>query len=178
MRELKQTGSTGGETAISFAQKVVTSGGFKLLFKEGMLLVEETATYLDGDGRADSKDVPRIVALTYASESMRLTTRLMQMTSWLLLQRAVNEGEITREEAAAEHRKVKIRTNDVLTSSEAIELLPARLKDLIARSLRLQDRLLKLDAVLAGDENFSAPDVNPVEAQLAGLKAALGLKRS
>ena len=33
---------------------------------------------------------------------MRLTTRLMQLASWLLLQRAVNEGEITAENARTE----------------------------------------------------------------------------
>ena len=36
-----------------------------------------------------------MTALSYASESMRLTTRLMQLASWLLLQRAVAEGELS-----------------------------------------------------------------------------------
>ena len=38
---------------------------------------------------------------------MRLTTRLMQLASWLLLQRAVNEGELSAENARLEKEKVK-----------------------------------------------------------------------
>ena len=60
-----------------------------------MTLVEEAASYLDGPGREESRDLPRPAAVAYSTESMRLTTRLMQVASWLLLQRAVNEGELT-----------------------------------------------------------------------------------
>ena len=66
---------------------------FGTLFGDGMDLVEETAAYLDGVGRTEAKALDRSVSLTYATESMRLTTRLMQFASWLLLQRAVKEGE-------------------------------------------------------------------------------------
>ena len=41
----------------------------------------------------------RSASLRYATESMRLTTRLMQLASWLLLQRAVNDGEMSAEQA-------------------------------------------------------------------------------
>src|SRR5450755_1011736 len=67
---------------------------FDRTFQEGMELVEETASYLDGAGRQESKSLDRTAALGYASESMRLTTRLMQVASWLLVQRAVREGEM------------------------------------------------------------------------------------
>ena len=48
---------------------------FDRTFAEGMELVEDTAAYLDGDGRRESKLLSRAVALAYAAESMRLTTR-------------------------------------------------------------------------------------------------------
>jgi regulator of CtrA degradation len=44
-----------------------------------MALVEETATYLDGSGRNESRKLERSAAMEYATESMRLTTRLMQL---------------------------------------------------------------------------------------------------
>jgi hypothetical protein len=75
---------------------------FDRTFEEGMQLVEETAGYLDGAGRHDSKVLSRNAALGYATESMRLTTRLMQVASWLLVQRAVREGEMPPEAACAE----------------------------------------------------------------------------
>ena len=83
-----------GETAlVQFNERLTNSAAFGNLFREGMDLVEETAAYLDGDGRTDAKALERSVSLTYATESMRLTTRLMQLASWLLLHRAVKEGD-------------------------------------------------------------------------------------
>src|SRR5471030_68512 len=83
-----------GETAlVQFSERLTNSAAFGTLFREGMDLVEETAAYLDGAGRAEAKALERAVSLTYATESMRLTTRLMQLASWLLLHRAVKEGD-------------------------------------------------------------------------------------
>src|SRR5215470_19819188 len=83
-------------------QKFTGSALFERTFDEGMSLVEETAKYLDGRGRQESKDLPRKAALLYAGESMRVTTRLMQAASWLLVQRAVHEGEMDSTTAASE----------------------------------------------------------------------------
>ncbi len=107
------------DAAVSFANKLVSSESFKSLFRDGMTLVEETAAYLDGEGREDAKNLPRLGALAYATESMRLTTRLMQTASWLLLQRAVNEGELTQTEAASEKRKVHLSEQQTGISADA-----------------------------------------------------------
>jgi regulator of CtrA degradation len=80
---------------VSFGERLASSQAFTALFREGMALVEETASYLDGEGRTEAKALQRHAALSYATESMRLTTRLMQLASWLLLHRAVNEGEMS-----------------------------------------------------------------------------------
>ncbi|MFX6857723.1 DUF1465 family protein, partial [Acinetobacter baumannii] len=71
-----------------------------------MDLVEETAGYLDGAGRQESKLLSRNAALAYAAESMRLTTRLMQVASWLLVQRAVREGDMPPESAREERYRL------------------------------------------------------------------------
>ncbi|MBN8921377.1 MAG: DUF1465 family protein, partial [Rhizobiales bacterium] len=84
---------------VRFGERLASSQVFSALFREGMALVEETAGYLDGDGRIEAKALPRHASLAYATESMRLTTRLMQLASWLLLHRAVNEGEMTLAQA-------------------------------------------------------------------------------
>ena len=95
------------DNSVSFGERLAASGTFDALFRDGMALVEDTAAYLDGAGRVEAKDLPRAAALIYASESMRLTTRLMQIASWLLLQRAVNEGEMTQDEASADKRRTR-----------------------------------------------------------------------
>jgi len=74
---------------INLAERRVFSQRFKPLYDEGMGLVERAAEYLDREGRAEAKKMSRVAATLYAAESMRLTTRLMQVASWLLLQRAV-----------------------------------------------------------------------------------------
>ena len=88
--------------AVSFGERLAGSQAFADLFRDGMALVEETASYLDGPGRQDSKKLERSSALAYATESMRLTTRLMQLASWLLLHRAVKEGEMSLAQANKE----------------------------------------------------------------------------
>src|SRR5688572_952218 len=89
-------------TPATFGQRLAGSDTFKEMFKEGMALVEQTAAYLDGDGRREAGLLDRGAAVAYASESMRLTTRLMQLASWLLLQRSVNNGDMTQSEANRE----------------------------------------------------------------------------
>ncbi len=91
--------------AVSFSERLASSQVFASLFRDGMGLVEETASYLDGAGRTESKKLERNAALVYATESMRLTTRLMQLASWLLLHRAVKEGEMTLAQAHKEKKQ-------------------------------------------------------------------------
>lgn len=161
--------------AISFARGFVKSDAFMQLFREGMGLVEATASYLDGEGRAESAALPREVSLTYATESMRLTTRLMQIASWLLVQRAVAEGEMSAEQARNEHNKVRIAESMLQPSSAEAERLPQRLRDLVAHSSRLQERIRHLEEQMSGTGRPIA--VNPVRGQLESLQARLGLLR-
>ncbi|CAN1534292.1 Protein of unknown function DUF1465 [Rhabdaerophilaceae bacterium] len=157
--------------AVSFTDKMLASESFLVLFREGMTLVESTAAYLDGAGRAESRALDRQVALAYASESMRLTTRLMQLTSWLLLQRAVNEGELTRSDAEREHRRVVIVPQVISTAPEVLEKLPEKLRDLIDRSLSLYARIQRIDSDMKGAPD-SVSESNPVASQLDRLAAA------
>src|SRR5271165_1038421 len=134
--------------AVSFGERLAGSQAFADLFRDGMALVEETAAYLDGPGRKESRLLERGAALAYATESMRLTTRLMQLASWLLLHRAVNEGEMSLAQANKEKVKVKFATADSGGDPHALALLPLRLQELIARSRELQLKVLRLDATI------------------------------
>jgi regulator of CtrA degradation len=161
---------------VSFGERLAGSQSFSLLFREGMALVEETASYLDGPGRRESKLLERNGALGYATESMRLTTRLMQLASWLLLHRAVNEGEMSLAQASKEKSKVKLAATDH-GDPDVVGLLPERLRELIDRSLRLQERVRRLDATIHAAVAPEADD-NPVERQVRLLKAAFERNRA
>ena len=134
---------------IPFGRTFVQSEAFRALFQEVMDLVEDTAAYLDGPGRDESKRLTRHGTLAYASESMRLTTRLMQVASWLLVQRAVAEGEITPDQARAEKNRVRLGSQDSAANLAHLEALPGRLQELIGLSVRLHARILHLDRLLS-----------------------------
>jgi len=157
--------------AVSFSERLASSQVFATLFRDGMALVEETATYLDGTGRQESKRLERSAAMIYATESMRLTTRLMQLASWLLLHRAVKEGEMTLAQANKEKSKVRLAACDP-GDAKSIALLPARLQELIARSVKLQTEVRRLDATMHAAPPLMVAVGNPVERQLGLLKAA------
>jgi regulator of CtrA degradation len=160
-----------GGALVQLNERFTNSVAFTALFREGMDLVEETAAYLDGAGRVEAKALDRAVSLTYATESMRLTTRLMQLASWLLLHRAVKEGEMTLVQANREKTKVKLTAADP-GQADTVEKLPQQLQDLIARSMSLQSRVRRLDTTIHSPPPERMAIGNPLVPHLNRLKAA------
>ena len=146
---------------------------FDRTFQEGMDLVEETAGYLDGAGRQESKALGRNSALAYAGESMRLTTRLMQVASWLLVQRAVREGDMPAENACDD--RYRLGAEEVCRASDVqpTEDLPAGILILLDRSERLYERVRHLDRRMYGDDT-AIETPNPVQSQFDRLRSAFG----
>jgi regulator of CtrA degradation len=144
---------------------------FDTVFSRGMALVEETASYLDGPGRDQAKSLPREASLTYAAWSMELTTRLMQAASWLVMQKAVRDGEMRREDASA--RKYRIRRDEAPLDARAQQGrgMPARFLDLVTRSEALYEQICRLDEALYPTARAKGP-ANPVSEQIAALQKA------
>jgi regulator of CtrA degradation len=165
--------------AVSFSERLAGSPLFAALFRDGMTLVDETASYLDGPGRLDSKKLERGAGLVYATESLRLTNRLMHLASWLLLHRAVKEGEITLAQAHKEKSKVSLAACQP-GDAKSLALLPAKLQELIVRSAKLQTEVRRLDTTMHAVAVPKLADDNPVGRQLGLLKAAFesGARRS
>jgi regulator of CtrA degradation len=161
---------------IMLAERRVFSASFKPLYNEGMRLVEQAAEYLDGEGRAEAKTLTRHAATLYAAESMRLTTRLMQVASWLLLQRAANSGEMTRDQVASEKSKVRLDTASAHDEALGWNELPKDFLDLVTRSLRLQALVRRMDEEIYGNALADTPPVarrvNPVSDQISLLNTA------
>ncbi len=146
---------------------------FERTFREGMELVEETADYLDGEGRRDSKLLSRAGALAYAGESMRLTTRLMQVASWLLVQRAIREGDMDAREACLARYRIGAQSVCKGEPRENLDEMPMGLMSLLDRSARLYDRVLHLDQRMFLDAPVEEA-AHPVRAQINRLQAAFG----
>lgn len=159
---------------VPFADRYTLSPQFKELFREGMALVEETAAYLDGQGRDESKALRSQVALAYSTESMRLTTRLMQLASWLLVRRAVSRGEMTLEQALRERSHARL--TGITQRGERVKCfdeLPEKLRELIAHCDALYDRVVRLDRLInASNCKRPAGNVDPLAKHLSRIEAA------
>lgn len=161
------------DRTIRLAEHLTFSRGFQPLFNEGMALVDETAVYLDGQGRLDAKGLSRGTATLYAAESMRLTTRLMQIASWLLLQRAANQGDMSRAQVEAEKGRVRLEGVGTGRESAQFQDLPETFRALVDHALKLERRIAMLDREIYGAVPRSADDSpNPVGEQINLLRAA------
>ena len=159
-------------TTIDFLARFTGSDHFQRVFKEGMGLVEETANYLDGPGRADVRELDRNGAVAYATESMRLTTRLMQLASWLLLQRAVGSGEMSSADASSEKHRISLADIGQGNTLSGAEQLPEALNNLINRSLALHLKVQKLDEMMNTKAEPEGAAPSAVGEQLARLVSA------
>ncbi|MCB1386783.1 MAG: DUF1465 family protein [Nitratireductor sp.] len=165
------------DNTVNLAEHFAFSGKFNQLFSDGMTLVEESASYLDGPGRDAARQLPKASIVLYGTESMRLTTRLMQLASWLLLQRAAKEGEMNAEQFLEEKKKVKLETLPASAIDADWDMLPEEFVSLVNRSLALQNRITSIDAeVYARAGDTRQPRENPVLQQLSLLSTALGTK--
>ena len=139
------------------AAAFVQSELFARTFREGMTLVEETASYLDSEGRTASKELSRDAAMSYAGASMRLTTQLMQIASWLLVLRAVREDEMSLIEAA--EPKYRLEQSSVSGNDYEFAGLPDRLMLLIENTRQLYSRISRLDADIFAAKGQQQGDV-------------------
>ncbi|MCB4770942.1 DUF1465 family protein [Ancylobacter sp. Lp-2] len=154
---------------VNLAARRVASPAFAALYAEGIALIDASADYLDGPGRADCAALERRAQAAYAEESRLLSTRLMNLTSWLLLQKAVSEGDMSAETARREADKVDLGAE--APTPEPDPRLPAPLAALILRSLDLERRVRQLDAALRARRPGERP-VNAVAGQIGRLRSA------
>ena len=172
----RESPATAGIT-VSFGERFAASDQFDAIFKEGMGLVERTATYLDGQGRKEARALRGPVSVLYATESMRLTTRLLELASWLMIRRALKEGEITPQEARTKRERVKLRAPGRPTHIKGFAELPQGLRSLIETSYALNDRIFQLDRAIEVVVGEAGAIANPVGAQVTRLEEAFAKPR-
>lgn len=162
-----------GQTSmmVCFGQHFARSDKFDDIFKQGMALVERTAAYLDGEGRKEAKALKPPVSVVYATQSMRLTTRLLDLASWLLIQRSLKDGEISLRDALAKREGLELRPFGRISHIKHFDDLPAGLQGLIHQSFNLCDRLHQIDVALRGEIHDTQRCFNPVNEQHRLLEA-------
>ena len=169
--------STPSGITVSLGDRLLGTEAFETIFRQGMALVERTASYLDGEGRKDAKALKPPLTVVYATESMRLTTRLLDLASWLLIRRGLRSGELTAADADRKRGRIKLQALGRPSHVKQFDELPVNLRSLINESFELHDRILRIDAAIEGSR--AAPEAviaaaNPVAIQLAQLHQAFG----
>jgi regulator of CtrA degradation len=168
-----------GKTGVTviLGDRILGNEAFETIFRQGMALVERTATYLDGEGRKEAKALVAPLSVVYATESMRLTTRLLDLASWLLIRRGLRTGEMSAADADRKRQRIKLRPLGRPSHVKHFDELPANLRVLIEESFELNDRVMRIDTAIEGSR--AAPSAalaasNPVAAQIAQLHNAFG----
>ncbi len=133
----------------------MTSGGlvetafYSRTYDEAFEMTVEARDYV-ADGLGADRDSATFGERSYFDcEVLRLTTRLSQVMAWLLVQRAVHAGEIGINEARHEERRLGGREVCFDNDHEVIDGLPPRFRSLMERSLRLYQRIARLDEMVA-----------------------------
>lgn len=166
-----QSMSEGNESIVTLPPRSVINDReeFFALFREGMTLVERTANYLDGPGRRESKCLQPYVALSYATESMRLTTRLTQLATWLLARRALLNGDPVPHTGSAVN-PLELPPISHARGTRGFNELPAQLRKLIEEAYLFHQKLSRFGGY---DRRRSGKKVqNPVAQQMAQLQTA------
>lgn len=121
---------------------------FDSTFEEALALTRQARDYLTHREPADRLKMSPADRMAASCETMRLTSRLTQIMAWLLVQKAVHAGEMTREEAAAPEFRLAGREvcEETRPPVDGATLQP-RLIELLDTSLNLYQRVARLDAM-------------------------------
>lgn len=117
-------------------------------YEEALALTRRARDYLATREPLDRRELEPAAQLVSSCESMRLTARLTHCMAWLMVQRAVEAGELSREEAAEESLRLGENAICEMENEAAREALPDGLAGLLDDSLALYRRVARLDAML------------------------------
>ncbi len=124
------------------------------LYVEAMVLADEARSYFDESGRGERDALDPFVRVTFSCESLKITTRLMHVIAWLLTQRAVDAGELRPRDALDPSRRMG---DAPATDRAVVGVLPVRAQALVAASMDLHRRVLRLDQAQAAPEAQVSP---------------------
>lgn len=125
------------------------------LFSDAMLLADEARSYFDDTGRADRDGLDGAARVSFACESLKVTTRLMHVVAWLLTRRAVLAGELSERDAG--HPARALGTSPAIDHA-VLATLPERARALVLASDELFGRIARIEA----DMRRAARPASPV----------------
>lgn len=144
----------------------ITSRLIDSLYTEAIVLADEARSYFDDAGRDDRATLEPFARVGFACESLRVTTRIMQIVAWLLTQRAIESDEI----AMRDGRRRETRLGYAQESDPAVVAqLPQATQRLINSSADFYSRVQRIDEGTVETEVQS-----PARALMGRLERGLG----
>lgn len=127
------------------AAQIAETRFFTKTYDETVALLEQTRDYLTHALPLVQAKFTPMQRTRINCESMRVTARLAQVMAWLLAQRAVFHGEISREEAVGDRFRLAEQKVCMAEPEASAAELPERLRELLDLSRRLYVRVVRLD---------------------------------
>ena len=118
-------------------------------YDEALSLLVETRNYLSFRQAVDAVRIEPLDRLKLVREAFRLTSRLTQVLAWLMLRRAVVEGEIADDEARQPERRLAGHDVCLARADDLGDWLPEGMSVLLERSRTLYERVARLDRLLS-----------------------------
>lgn len=112
------------------------------LYIEAMVLADEARSYFDEAGRAEREALDPLVRVGFSCESLKVTTRLMHVIAWLMTQRAVDLGELSKSDLRDPSRRLG---HAPVFDADLVRALPRTAQSMIAQSADLHRRVARLD---------------------------------
>ena len=133
------------------------------LYNEAMVLADEARSYFDEAGRDDRDTLDPLIRVSFSCESLKVTTRLMHVIAWVMIQRAVEAGEVPLSTALDPRHRLGPAT---VTDAALLAQLPTRARTMIEASTDLHRRVALFDRA-QGDSVVETSPVVSLQQRLA-----------
>jgi len=135
---------------------------FTRTFDEALQIIVEARDYMCDMETLQNHCLNTLPIAHYVYEANRVIVRLAEVMAWLMMQRAVQGGEISMEEALSEHNRLsrsKVCQDNATNDDPS---LPAGLRSLLERSGRLYQRVERLEQMVLsrGSRNHNRPTLS------------------
>jgi regulator of CtrA degradation len=124
-------------------------------FEEGVALTLEARNYIAYHEQADRKALNLPDCLHIGYHHTRVSSRLIQVMTWLLAMKAVSSGEISREQFQAPAFALGGGPECADESGPEMDELPQGLRSLLERTHRLYMRVKRLDEQVRGQPHHA-----------------------
>ena len=138
------------------------------LYREALLLADEARCAFDLRAESHYSEAPDAVRLALSIEGMKTTTRLMHVLAWLLNQRAYLSGEMSETQL----RRHGTLPDDRPSEGDQLARLEPATRAMVRDSVRLYDRVARLDADWRSMDAAAAPPVQEMRGRIAQAFAA------